>query len=74
MFKFFIDLFVDNSPNSNFLDSPPFAMAGDGGQTQVSIPTVFLFRREAEELMLILRDYPETILSLSSATLNPSKM
>ena len=60
---------LDNSEDSSSRESPLFAMSGDGND-DVSIPMVFLFKKEGERLLKKIRENPELRVTLQEATGN----
>uniref|UniRef100_A0A2M4BE78 alpha-1,2-Mannosidase n=1 Tax=Anopheles marajoara TaxID=58244 RepID=A0A2M4BE78_9DIPT len=57
----------DNTPNTSINNQQMFAMSGDG-KDDVQIPVVFLFTKEAEQLMAAIKQQPTVELTLMSVT------
>uniref|UniRef100_A0A2M3ZE11 alpha-1,2-Mannosidase n=1 Tax=Anopheles braziliensis TaxID=58242 RepID=A0A2M3ZE11_9DIPT len=55
----------DNTPNTSINNQQMFAMSGDG-KDDVQIPVVFLFTKEAEQLMAAIKQQPTVELTLMS--------
>jgi ER degradation enhancer, mannosidase alpha-like 3 len=46
---------IDNTPETSIQNQPMFAMSGDGTD-DVKVPVVFLFKKEADELLAALNE------------------
>lgn len=57
----------DNTPNTSINNQQMFAMSGDG-RDDVQIPVVFLFTKEAEQLIAAVKKQPSLELTLMSVT------
>uniref|UniRef100_A0A2M4A9I8 alpha-1,2-Mannosidase n=1 Tax=Anopheles triannulatus TaxID=58253 RepID=A0A2M4A9I8_9DIPT len=57
----------DNTPNTSINNQQMFAMSGDG-KDDVQIPVVFLFTKEAEQLMAAIKQQPTVELTLMSVS------
>lgn len=57
---------IDNTPNTSINNQQMFAMSGDG-RDDVLIPVVFLFTKEAEQLIKAIKEQPSLEVIASSA-------
>uniref|UniRef100_A0A1S4GZW9 alpha-1,2-Mannosidase n=2 Tax=Anopheles gambiae TaxID=7165 RepID=A0A1S4GZW9_ANOGA len=64
---------IDNTPNTSINNQQMFAMSGDG-RDDVLIPVVFLFTKEAEQLIKAIKEQPSLELTLMSVTALKEKL
>uniref|UniRef100_A0A0N4ZTJ3 alpha-1,2-Mannosidase n=1 Tax=Parastrongyloides trichosuri TaxID=131310 RepID=A0A0N4ZTJ3_PARTI len=65
-------IILDNSKDSSFESTPPFAMAADNSQeNDINIPTILLYDVESQELMKIFSKNKDIIVRIGNSFANP---